>query len=66
MMMANCCTTQEAILTSAGTTATWANTGTESPTENDEEGWTLLAGGKILTVDAYVGQRLLQDGVPDS
>jgi hypothetical protein len=54
MMMANCCTTQEAILTLTGTTATWANTGTGKFDWNDEEGWTLLPGGKILTVDAYV------------
>lgn len=54
MMMANCCTTQEAILTLSGTTATWANTGTGKSDWNDEEGWTMLPGGKILTVDAYV------------
>ena len=28
MMQANCCTTQEAILTLTGTTASWATTGT--------------------------------------
>jgi Galactose oxidase, central domain len=54
MMMANCCTTQEAILTLTGITATWATTGTGKFDDNDEEGWTLLPGGKILTVDAYV------------
>jgi len=54
MMMANCCTSQEAILTLSGTTATWANTGTGKSDWNDEEGWTMLPGGKILTVDAYV------------
>jgi len=54
MMMANCCTTQEAILTLSGTTATWASTGTGKFDENDEEGWTLLPGGKVLTVDTYV------------
>ena len=54
MMMANCCTTQEAILTLTGTTATWATTGTGKFDDNDEEGWTMLPGGKILTVDAYV------------
>ena len=54
MMMANCCTTQEAILTLTGTTATWASTGTGKFDDNDEEGWTMLPGGKILTVDAYV------------
>jgi hypothetical protein len=54
MMMANCCTTQEAILTLSGTAATWANTGTGKFDWNDEEGWTMLPGGKILTVDTYV------------
>jgi len=54
MMQANCCTTQEAILTLTGTTATWATTGTGKFDDNDEEGWTMLPGGKILTVDAYV------------
>ena len=54
MMMANCCTTQEAILTLSGTTPTWTATGTGKSDWNDEEGWTMLPGGKILTVDAYV------------
>jgi len=54
LMQANCCTTQEAILTLSGTTATWAATGTGKSDDNDEEGWTMLPGGKILTVDAYV------------
>lgn len=54
LMQANCCTTQEAILTLTGTTATWASTGTGKFDDNDEEGWTMLPGGKILTVDAYV------------
>jgi hypothetical protein len=54
MMMANCCTTDEAILTLTGTTATWTATGTGKFDWNDEEGWTMLPGGKILTVDAYV------------
>ena len=56
MMLANCCTTQEAILTLTGTTPTWAATGTGKFDVNDEEGWTMLPGGKILTVDAYVFQ----------
>jgi len=54
-MQANCCTTQEAILTLTGTTASWAATGTGKFDYNSEEGWTLLPGGDILTVDAYVG-----------
>lgn len=56
MMLANCCTTQEAILTLSGTTASWASTGTGKFDWNDEEGWTMLPGGDIITVDAYVGQ----------
>jgi hypothetical protein len=54
LMQANCCTTQEAILTLTGTTASWATTGTGKFDDNDEEGWTMLPGGDIITVDAYV------------
>lgn len=55
MMLANCCTTQEAIMTLTGTTASWATTGTGKSDWNDEEGWTMLPGAKtILTVDTYV------------
>jgi hypothetical protein len=54
MMQANCCNTDEAILTLSGTTATWATTGTGKSDWNDEEGWTLLPSGNVLTVDAYV------------
>jgi len=54
MMLANCCTTDEAILTLSGLTASWATTGTGKFDVNDEEGWTLLPNGKVLTVDAYV------------
>jgi len=54
LMQANCCTTDEAILTLTGTTASWAATGTGKFDWNDEEGWTMLPGGKVLTVDAYV------------
>ena len=56
MMLANCCTTQEAILTLTGSTATWATTGTGKFDWNDEEGWSMLPGGNVITVDAYVGQ----------
>ena len=54
MMLANCCSTQQAILTSLSP-ITWTATGTGKFDENDEEGWTLLPGGKVLAVDAYVG-----------
>jgi hypothetical protein len=53
-MLANCCTTQEAILT-LSPTPSWASTGTGKADINDEEGWTLLPGGKLLTVDANNG-----------
>ena len=52
LLMANCCTREQAILDPA--TLTWTPTGTNKFDENDEEGWTLLPGGKVLTVDAYV------------
>jgi hypothetical protein len=54
MMQANCCNTDQAILTLSGSTATWATTGAGKFDWNDEEGWTLLPSGNVLTVDAYV------------
>src|SRR5260370_37758697 len=51
-MLANCCTTQQALLNA--TDLTWTSTGTGKFDINDEEGWTLLPSGNILTVDAYV------------
>ena len=51
-MVANCCTTQQALFNAA--TLTWTPTGSGKFDENDEEGWNLLPGGKVLTVDAYV------------
>lgn len=54
MMLADCCSTQEAILTSLSP-ITWTTTGAGKFDENGEEGWTLLPGGSVLTVDAYVG-----------
>lgn len=53
-MLANCCSTQNAILTSLSP-VTWTTTGTGKFDWNDEEGWTLLPSGNVLTVDAYVG-----------
>jgi hypothetical protein len=52
-MEANCCTTQEALLNAA--TLAWTATGTGKADVNDEEGWTLLASGEVLTVDANNG-----------
>jgi hypothetical protein len=51
-MQANCCTTQAALLNP--TNLTWTMTGTGKKDVYDEEGWTLLPDGTVLTVDAYV------------
>ncbi len=51
-MQSNCCTTQGALLNPK--TLTWTPTGTGKYDPNDEEGWNLLASGKVLDVDAYV------------
>jgi len=50
-MLANCCTTDEAIATIGGS-VTWTTTGAGKADINDEEGWTLLPSGNVLTVDA--------------
>lgn len=55
LMQANCCTTQQAILTVVKGKPVWTATGTGKADENDEEGWTMLPNGNVLTVDAYVG-----------
>jgi hypothetical protein len=52
-MLANCCTTQAAFLDAK--TLTWTTVGTGKADINDEEGWTLLPGGKVLTVDSFNG-----------
>lgn len=51
-MQADCCTAQQALLDAK--TLTWTPTGAGKFDINDEEGWTLLPNGKVLTVDAYV------------
>jgi hypothetical protein len=48
-MVANCCTKDEALFNALN--LTWAATGTGKADINDEEGWTLLPGGEVLTVD---------------
>jgi hypothetical protein len=50
-MLANCCSKQAALLNPFA--LTWTSTGTGKYDWNDEEGWTLLPNGKVLTVDAY-------------
>jgi hypothetical protein len=52
LMLANAVTRQAALLDAS--TLTWTATGSGKFDINDEEGWTLLPGGKVLTVDAYV------------
>jgi hypothetical protein len=62
MMLANCCSTQEAILTLNAGVPTWTATGTGKADWNDEEGWTMLPGGNILTVDTYVNSSCCEKG----
>ncbi len=54
-MLANALSAQQAIATINGTTVTWTSTGTGKADGNDEEGWTELPNGKMLTVDANRG-----------
>ena len=49
-MQADCCSTNAAILDPK--TLTWTPIGTGKADINDEEGWTLLPDGRVLTVDA--------------
>jgi len=51
-MLGNCCTKQAALLDPD--TLKWKSVGTGKYDINNEEGWTLLPGGHVLTVDAYV------------
>jgi len=52
-MVADCCTTQEALLDAQ--TLTWTATGNGKADINDEEAWTLLPSGQVLTVDTNSG-----------
>jgi hypothetical protein len=49
-MLANCCSLEQALFDA--TTLSWTPTGTGKQDGNDEEGWTLLQDGTVLTVDA--------------
>ncbi|HUA16205.1 MAG TPA: hypothetical protein VMG31_12985 [Verrucomicrobiae bacterium] len=62
MMLANCCTTDEAILTLNAGVPGWAATGADKFDSNDEEGWTMLPGGKVLTIDVYTSGGCCQEG----
>ena len=53
-MLANAITRQAALLNAS--TLTWTATGSGKFDVNDEENWTLLPNGKVLTVDCYVFQ----------
>jgi len=48
-MLGSCCSTSDALLDP--TTLTWTPTGTGKADSNNEEGWTLLPDGDVLTVD---------------
>lgn len=52
-MLADCCNKNAAIATISGNNVTWTTTGTGKGDDNDEEGWANIAGGDILTVDAW-------------
>ncbi len=52
LMLADAVSRQQALFNAKN--LTWTSTGTGKFDSNDEEGWTLLPGGKVLTVDAYV------------
>jgi hypothetical protein len=51
-MLGNCCTTDAALFNARS--FAWTPIGTGKFDVNNEEGWTLLPSGKLLTVDAYV------------
>ena len=53
LMIADCCTFDSALLDP--TTLTWTTTGAGKADNNNEEGWTLLPNGKVLTVDTNTG-----------
>lgn len=50
-MLANCCSSQEALLNE--NTLTWTSTGSGKADTNSEEGWTLLPNGDVLTADVF-------------
>jgi hypothetical protein len=55
LMLADCCSFAEAILHDKN--LNWRSTGSGKADENDEEGWTLLPNGEVLTVDTNSGSN---------
>lgn len=51
MMIGNCCNYAQALFNES--TLSWTTTGTGKFDTNSEEGWTLLADGKVLTADVF-------------
>lgn len=54
-MLANCCSDGKESALLDARTLTWTRTGAGKFDDFDEEGWTLLPNGKVLTTDAFVG-----------
>ncbi len=54
-MLANCCSDGKESALLDAKTMTWTRTGAGKFDDFDEEGWTLLPSGKVLTSDAFVG-----------
>jgi len=54
-MVANCCSFPPEAALLDSTTLTWTLTGTNKQDSYDEEGWTLLPDGTVLTVDTESG-----------
>jgi len=52
LLLADCCDYAQALLKAKK--LTWLTTGKGKADWNDEEGWTLLPNGSVLTVDSYV------------
>ena len=51
MMIGNCCNSVQALFNESA--LSWTTTGTGKFDSNSEEGWTLLADGKVLTADVF-------------
>ena len=56
LMQATCCYRTDGAALLNAKSLNWKKTGDNKFDVYDEEGWTLLPSGKVLTVDAYVGK----------